>query len=151
MVTEVPVREATPEDVAEITAMVREHAAYEQAADRCHFDERSGGSALFGELSTLRALIVFPEAEPEIAAGCTLWYPTFSSWAATGGAWVEDLYVRPQYRRHGFGREMLRVLRTMVEGRIEWDVHVTNDAARRFYLRLGAEPVTEWMKFRWLP
>jgi GNAT superfamily N-acetyltransferase len=146
-----PVREATPTDVAAITTMVREHAAHEQAADKCHFDESSGGAALFGESSILRALVAFPEEGPQIVAGCTLWYPTFSSWAATRGAWVEDLYVRPRYRRHGLGREMLTVLRAMVEGRIEWDVHLANEAARQFYVRLGAEPVTEWTKFRWQP
>lgn len=131
--------------------MVREHAAHEGAADRCHFDEQSAGPALFGESPTLRALIAFTETEPEVSAGCTLWYPTFSSWAATRGAWVEDIFVRPRYRRNGLGREMLEVLRSMVDGRIEWDVHVTNEAARKFYVRLGAEPVTEWTKFRWLP
>jgi GNAT superfamily N-acetyltransferase len=146
----VPLREATPGDVTEIAAMVREHAAHEQATDQCHFDERSGGAALFGESSTLRALIAYPEDDPEVCAGCLLWYPTFSSWAATRGAWVEDLYVRPQYRHMGLGREMLAALRSTVEGRIEWDVYVTNDAARQFYVRLGAEPVTEWTKFRWL-
>lgn len=146
-----PVRDGTPSDLAEIAAMVREHAAHEDASDRCFFDERSGGPALFGDAPTLRALVAFPEAEPEVAAGCLLWYPTFSSWAALRGAWVEDLYVRPRFRRLGLGREMLTELGSRVDGRVEWDVHVTNEAARGFYLRMGAEPVTEWTKFRWLP
>ncbi|HTX63203.1 MAG TPA: GNAT family N-acetyltransferase [Acidimicrobiales bacterium] len=146
-----PVREAGPADVAEIAVMVREHAEHEGAADLCRFDERSGGEALFGPTATLRALIAFPGGEPQVTAGCTLWYPTFSSWAATRGAWVEDLYVRPRYRRNGLGREMLLALRTATPGRIEWDVHVSNEAARQFYLRLGALAVTEWTKFRWSP
>lgn len=150
-VGEVPVREASPADVREIAAMVREHAAHEDASHQCHFDERSGGAALFGTSPTLRALIAFPRDQPRIRAGCTLWYPTFSSWAATNGAWVEDIYVRPEHRGRGMGREMLLTLRGMVEGRIEWDVHTTNEPARQFYLHLGAEPVHEWTKFRWIP
>ncbi len=146
-----PVRDADPGDLADIAAMVQEHAAHEGAAGHCHFDERSGGAALFGASPTLRALVAFPEGRPEVRAGCTLWFPTFSSWAATRGAWVEDLYVRPQYRRGGLGREMLSTLRAATPGRIEWDVHVTNEAARQFYVRLGADPVLGWTKFRWLP
>lgn len=131
--------------------MVREHAAHEQAADRCHFDVGSGGDALFGHAPVVRAWLAFPDDDPQISAGCMLWYPTFSSWEATHGAWVEDLYVRPAFRRHGLGSELLQVLRATVEGRIEWDVGVTNDAARQFYLSLGAAPETDWMKFRWSP
>lgn len=144
-----PVREATASDVEEITAMVLEHAAHEGSPEACHFDPRSGGDALFGESAVLRALIAFVQTDPRTHAGCLLWYPTFSSWAAVGGAWVEDLFVRPRFRRNGLGREMLFALRAMVEGRIEWDVHVANEAARQFYERLGARPVTEWTKYRW--
>ncbi len=146
-----PVREATPADVTAIVAMVRAHVAEEPVAARCELDELSCGAALFGESASLRALVAFPEAEPEMSAGCTLWWPTFSSWAATHGAWVEDLYVRPQYRRLGLATEMLRSLRAMVDGRIEWDVYITNHAAQQLYVRLGAGPVAEWTKYRWLP
>ena len=144
------VREATVLDAGEIAAMVREHAVHEGALERCRFDEPAARAALFGDTSTLRALIAFSEEDPSASAGCMLWYPTYSSWAALPGAWVEDLYVRPAHRGSGLGRELLEALRATVEGRVEWDVHVTNGAARQFYLRLGAEPVTEWTKFRWL-
>lgn len=143
------VREATPGDVAEVTAMVLEHAEHENSSHLCHFTEQRGADALFGPQPTLRCLIAFPEESPEVTAGFTLWYPTFSSWAGTSGIWVEDIYVRPQHRKKGFGREMLDRLREMTSGRVEWDVHIENRSAREFYLRLGAEPVTEWEKFRW--
>ncbi len=143
------VREARVSDAAEIAAMVREHAAHEGALERCSFDERAARAALFCDAPTLRALIASSEEDPDVPAGCMLWYPTYSSWAALPGAWVEDLYVRPAYRRSGLGRQLLDALRAMVEGRVEWDVHVTNDAATQFYRRLGAVPVTEWTKYRW--
>jgi GNAT superfamily N-acetyltransferase len=145
----VPVREAEPSDVEEITTMVLEHAEHESAAHLCLFNAPGAAAALFGERPVLRALIAYPHGEPETAAGLALWYPTFSSWAATHGIWVEDLYVRPAYRRHGLGRELLGALRDMTAGRVEWDVHVSNGEARGFYEALGAEAVTEWTKFRW--
>lgn len=145
-----PVREARQDDIAEVAMIVREHAVHEGASELCHFDERRGGDALFGPHRSLRALIASPDGAPDVVAGCTLWYPTFSSWTGTAGIWVEDIYVRPQYRNQGLGREMLDQLRSMTSGRIEWDVHVDNAAARAFYLRLGATPVSEWTKFRWL-
>ena len=143
------VREARVSDVGEIAAMVREHAAHEGALERCSFDERAAREALFGDAPALRAFVAFSEDAPDLSAGCMLWYPTYSSWGALPGAWVEDLYVRPAYRRSGLGRQLLDALRAMVDGRVEWDVHVTNDAAAQFYRRLGAVPVTEWTKFRW--
>lgn len=144
-----PVREADEADLDEVTAMVLEHAAHENASDRCRFNAEEAGGALFGKDRVLRALIAVPESDRTVAAGCALWYTTFSSWASTRGIWVEDLYVRPAYRGTGLGRELLMALRQMTGGRIEWDVHVTNAEARRLYERLGAEPVTEWTKFRW--
>lgn len=143
------VREARVSDAAEIAAMVREHAAHEGALEHCHFDERAARAALFGDAPTLRAFVAFTEDDPDVSVGCMLWYATYSSWAAVPGAWVEDLYVRPAYRRTGLGRQLLDALRARVEGRVEWDVHVTNDDASQFYRRLGAVPVTDWTKFRW--
>lgn len=143
------VRDARPDDVAAVATMVLEHAEHENSAHLCHFDEQRGAEALFGPQPTLCCLIAFPKESPEVIAGFTLWYPTFSSWAGTSGIWVEDIYVRPEHRRHGFGREMLDRLREMTSGRIEWDVHRDNQSAREFYFRLGAEPVEEWTKFRW--
>ncbi|MHB1930729.1 MAG: GNAT family N-acetyltransferase, partial [Acidimicrobiales bacterium] len=109
-----------------------------------------GGAALFGPDPVLRALVAHPEAEPGTAAGCALWYPTFSSWAASAGIWLEDLYVRPAYRRLGLGRELLAALRAGTSGRVEWDVHRDNADAPRFYTSLGASPVPEWIRYRWL-
>ncbi len=145
-----PVRDARPGDVAEIAAMVREHAAHEGALEQCRFDAGAGRAALFGPSPTLRALVAHLEGEAERPAGFALWYPTFSSWAATAGIWLEDLYVRPEHRRSGLGRELLAALRAATPGRIEWDVKHGNDDAAAFYRRLGAAPVEGWTKYRWV-
>lgn len=143
------VRPARRDDVDEITAMVLEHAAFEGASHRCHFEKEGAAAALFGDEAILHALVAHPGDEPGLVAGFALWYPTFSSWAGTAGIWLEDLFVRPDYRRLGLGRELLEDLRGRTRGRLEWDVLDGNEGAWRFYESLGAAPVEGWTRFRW--
>jgi GNAT superfamily N-acetyltransferase len=146
-----PVRVAQPADVAEITVMMLEHAAHEGALDQCRFNDADATAALFGPDAMLHALIASPPNQPSTIAGCALWYPTFSSWAATTGIWLEDLFIRPAFRGHGLGREILDDLRARTTGRIEWDVVDDNIDAQAFYRRLGAAAVPGFSRFRWLP
>lgn len=80
-----------------------------------------------------------------------LWFRTFSTWLGTSGIWLEDLFVRPEHRRHGYGLALLERLRTMTEGRVEWTVLDWNAPSIEFYRSLGAEPVEGWTRYRWLP
>lgn len=143
------VREASEADMDAIVEMVHEHAAHENSAGLCHFGGMAARDALFGEEPVLGALIAFPPDEVEVQAGVVLFYPTFSSWAGSRGLWIEDLYVRPAYRRLGLGRELLVALRRQTTGRLEWDVMDGNEGARAFYESLGAVQVEGWSKFRW--
>ncbi|HET9092295.1 MAG TPA: GNAT family N-acetyltransferase [Acidimicrobiales bacterium] len=143
------IREAAPADLGEITAMVLEHAAHEESLHLCRFNEPDAHDALFGPDPVLRALIAAPDDAPEEVAGFALWYPTFSSWASTRGIWLEDLYVKPAFRRLGLGRALLEALRAATSGRVEWDVLDGNEGAHLFYLSLGAAPVSGWTKYRW--
>ncbi|MGH9303050.1 MAG: GNAT family N-acetyltransferase [Acidimicrobiales bacterium] len=146
-----PVRVANPSDIDEIAAMVHEHAAFEGAADRCQFDLEAALKAMSGPGTMLHGLIASPADDPAKLAGFALWYPTFSSWAGTSGIWLEDLYVRPAFRRQGLGRELLSELRRTTSGRIEWEVLATNTDAQSFYRRLGATRHDGWLCFRWTP
>ena len=145
-----PVRVAQLADVEEITAMMLEHAAFEGALDQCHFNNDDAVAALFGPDAMLHALIASPPDEPSTTAGCALWYPTFSSWAGATGIWLEDLFIRPAFRRHGLGREILAHLRARTDGRVEWDVVEENENAQAFYQSLGALPVPGFVRYRWL-
>jgi GNAT superfamily N-acetyltransferase len=145
------VRAAAPDDVEEITAMMLEHAAHEGASDQCRFNSDDATAALFGPAAMLHALIASPPEAPSTVAGCALWYPTFSSWAGATGIWLEDLFIRPTFRGHGLGREILDDLRARTNGRVEWDVADTNADAQAFYRRLGADAVPGFLRFRWLP
>jgi GNAT superfamily N-acetyltransferase len=143
-----PVRTAEPSDFDEICDMLLAHAAHEGGEMTLHRAELF--ETLFGSRPVGRALIASPADSPA-AAGCALWYPTFSTWASRRGIWLEDLYVRPEYRRHGLGRELLDALRSKTTGRVEWDVSHGNEAAEAFYQSLGAIPVGGWTRYRWAP
>ncbi|WP_067479433.1 GNAT family N-acetyltransferase [Actinomadura hibisca] len=144
-----PVRPAEPADFDEICVLLLDHAAHEGAADRMRLRLRETYDALFGDAPVVRGHIAVPPDAHGTVAGIALWYPTFSSWETRSGIWLEDLYIKPEYRRYGLGRELLATLRELTEGRLEWDVAHGNDGAERFYRSLGAEPVGGWTRYRW--
>jgi GNAT superfamily N-acetyltransferase len=144
-----PVRPAEPADFEAICALLLDHAAHEGASDRVRLHRDETFEALFGERPVARAHIACPPDAPDTVAGFALWYPTFSSWETRAGIWLEDLYITPEYRRYGLGRELLSTLRSLTSGRVEWDVAHGNDGAASFYQSLGAEPVGGWTRYRW--
>jgi GNAT superfamily N-acetyltransferase len=84
--------------------------------------------------------------------GFALWFRNFSTWLGRHGLYLEDLYVRPSHRGHGYGTALLSALaRIAVErgyGRFEWWVLDWNAPAIDFYRSLGAEPMDEWTVYR---
>ncbi|MEU6482424.1 GNAT family N-acetyltransferase [Streptomyces sp. NPDC046887] len=140
------IRTAIPEDVPVILALVHELAAYERASHEVLATEEQLREALFGEHPAAFAHIAQDgDGEP---VGFALWFRNFSTWRGTHGIYLEDLYVRPEARRGGHGRALLRELaRICVErgyGRLEWSVLDWNAPAIEFYRSIGAEPMSEW-------
>jgi GNAT superfamily N-acetyltransferase len=84
-------------------------------------------------------------------AGFALWYPTFSTFLGSSGIWLEDLFVKPEFRGGGHGLALLKTLRDRTNGRVEWSVLDWNEPSIRFYESLGAQPVDGWTRYRWLP
>lgn len=84
--------------------------------------------------------------------GFALFFHNFSTFLGRAGLYLEDLYVRPQYRRRGYGRAMLKKLAEIaVErgcGRLEWWCLDWNRPSIDFYLSLGAEPMSDWTVYR---
>jgi len=140
-------RSAEPGDLEVILALVKELAAYEQLEAEVVFDTDQFGGHLFGERSV--ASVLLAEVDGDVA-GFALWFPSFSTFLGRSGIWLEDLYVRPVHRGVGVGAALLGALRSMTDGRIEWNVLEWNESAVRFYRRLGAEPVDGWTTYRWL-
>ena len=129
--------------------MIHELAAFEKAADHCTIIESQLRTALFGQHPTVAAHVA--EVEGVIAAGA-LWFPDFSTWDGEAGIYLEDLFVRPAFRRRGLARALLSELaRECVAAgytRLTWAVLDWNTDAIALYRSVGGRPLTEWMTYR---
>jgi GNAT superfamily N-acetyltransferase len=142
-------RAATPDDTPLLLALFGELAEYENLTHIMRADERRLAAALFGARPVAEALIAERDGE---AAGYAIFFPTFSSFLANAGMWLEDLFVRPAHRRHGVGRALLGAVaaRTRELGgeRLEWAALDWNELALGFYRSLGARTMDEWVTHR---
>jgi GNAT superfamily N-acetyltransferase len=145
------VRRARPEDVPQIVAMVRELAEYERAADHAIATDADLLRALFGDNPAVFAHVVEvpdPDNSSRNLAGFAIWFLNFSTWLGKHGLYLEDLYVRPEFRGSGYGEALLSTLaRECVDndyGRFEWWVLDWNTPALDFYRARGAVAMDEW-------
>jgi GNAT superfamily N-acetyltransferase len=139
------IRDATPADLSLIVSLVRELAEYERLAHEAIATEADFHVALFGPSPKAYALIVVHEGQP---AGFALYFYNFSTFLGRPGIYIEDVFIRPEFRRNGFGRTIFKYLarKALVEncGRLEWWVLDWNAPAIDFYRGLGAIPMDEW-------
>ncbi len=143
-----PIRPADASDLPQIAALIRELADYEEMAGEVVFDIERLERELFGPEPAAHVLLA--ETDDGRVAGMALWFRTFSTFLGRSGIWLEDLFVRPEHRRHGHGLALLERLRDMTDGRVEWIVLDWNTPAQELYDRLGARPVPGWTRYRWL-
>lgn len=145
------IREATPADVPEILAMIHELADYEKAPHEVVATPGLLRDALFGPDPAVYALMA-EDDESGAVVGFALWFRNFSTWLGRHGVYLEDLYVRPSHRGHGYGKALLQELaRIAVErgyGRFEWWVLDWNTPAIDFYRSIDAVPMDEWTVYR---
>ena len=143
------IRPATPDDAALIHAFICELAEYEKLSHDVTAGEADIARALFCE--NPRVFCDIAEWHGE-AAGFALWFYNFSTFRGAHGIYLEDLFVRPQFRGHGLGKALLTDLaaRAVREGcaRVEWAVLDWNAPSIAFYRSLGAVPMDEWTVFR---
>ena len=147
---ELTIRPAVEADVPTILALIRALAAFEKAApDAVPITETLLRESLFGTTPATEGLVARLYGE---VAGYALYFHNFSSWRGRRGLYLEDLFVRPELRRRGIGRALLReVARIATErgcARMEWLVLDWNRPAIDFYRSLGAAPLEEWTTFR---
>ncbi len=142
-------RLATEADVAVVLQLIRELAEYEKLSHEVVANENDLRRYLFGSPRYAEALLA---DLPEGLAGFALFFPNFSTFLGRPGIYLEDLYVRPAFRRRGVGRALFRrVAQLAVErgcGRLEWAVLDWNTPAWDFYRLMGARPMTEWTVHR---
>ncbi|UJW76219.1 GNAT family N-acetyltransferase [Rhizobium sp. SL42] len=143
------IRPATRDDAATILGFITELAVYEKAGHEVAATEDSIRQSIFGHGSVTEAAILEADGKP---AGFAVWFYSYSTWLARNGLYLEDLYVSPDHRGGGGGKRLLRHLAQIaVEkgcGRFEWSVLDWNEPAIRVYDAIGAEPQSEWIRYR---
>lgn len=137
-------RDARPEDAELLLSFIRELAEFERLTHECVADAALLGRFLF-EDRRAEAIIAEWKGEP---AGFALYFYNFSTFLGRPGLYLEDLFVRPAFRRNGIAKCVFRYLaKKAVEegcGRMEWSVLNWNENAIAFYRSLGAQPMDEW-------
>lgn len=141
-------RFAEKEDVSKILYFIRELASYEHMLDEVVATEELLEEWLF-EKGKAEVLFAVKDGE-EI--GFALFFHNFSTFLGRAGIYLEDLYVKPEYRGNGYGKALLQELaRIALErgcGRLEWWCLDWNQPSIDFYLAMGAKPMKDWTVYR---
>jgi GNAT superfamily N-acetyltransferase len=149
MKDEFKIREAVVIDVPVILKLIRDLASYERAPDDVVATEEGLREVLFGSEPSAKVVLAFCNDEP---VGFAVYFFNFSTWLGRPGLYLEDLFVKPEARGHGYGRALLVHLAQIAQsrdcGRMEWAVLDWNEPAIGFYKTLGAKPQHDWTVFR---
>jgi GNAT superfamily N-acetyltransferase len=145
-----PLRPATEADLNTIVELIRALAAYEREPDAVRLDKQEMRRHLFGPRPY--AEVILADTPGGASAGFALFFHNFSTWEGKPGIYLEDLFVRPEFRGQGYGKALLAGLaRLAVErgcARLEWAVLDWNEPSIQFYRALGARPMEEWTTYR---
>ena len=143
------IRNATVADVPLILTFIRDLAIYEKLEHKVVATEDKLRETLFGTPRFAEVIIGEEEGQP---VGFALFFHNYSTFLARPGIYLEDLFVKPEARGHGYGRELLARLAKIASdrgcGRLEWAVLDWNAPAIGFYESLGAVPLDDWRTFR---
>ena len=133
------------DEVPALHAMIRALADYEKLTHLCTGTADDLRAALASASPPFEALMARLDGEP---VGFALFFPTYSTFLARRGLWLEDLFVLPSARGHGVGKALLRAVAAVAAergcGRFEWSVLDWNTPAIRFYEGLGATLMPDW-------
>ncbi|MDE2380914.1 GNAT family N-acetyltransferase [Thermomonas sp.] len=143
--TLIAIRPATPDDVPLIRQLIVELAEYERMRDAAVATDAALREQLFGAQPVAEVLLGEVDGQP---AGFALFFHNFSTFLGQRGLYLEDLFVRPQFRGAGLGKHLMATLaRLAVQrgcGRFEWSVLDWNTPSIGFYRSIGAVGMDEW-------
>lgn len=134
------VKKASENDISEIINLLREFAEYEKLSDYCEITDEKLLDAMFGEQKIIEGIACF---DNEKMIAYAIFYPSFASFRGQRGIYLEDIYLKPEYRGRGIGEAMLKEIarfgRKIGAVRIDFQVLHWNESAIKFYEKLGAE------------
>ena len=143
------IKKATIEDSEIIYNFICQLAEYEKLTDDVTTTPDSLGETLFGPNSNVETLIGYVDKKPVAFA---LYFYNFSTFKGKRGLYLEDIFVIPEMRGNGVGKELLKRLAQIAKendcARFEWSVLDWNEPAINFYKSLGAKPMDEWTVYR---
>lgn len=141
-------RYAKRDDISLILQFIKYLAAYEKMINEVVADEKTLEEWIFDKQ---KAEVIFAVVDDE-EIGFALFFHNFSTFLGRAGIYLEDLFVKPEYRGKGYGKAILKKLAAIaVErgcGRLEWWCLDWNKPGIDFYLSLGAEPMDDWTVYR---
>jgi GNAT superfamily N-acetyltransferase len=141
------IRAVTRADVKALRQLIVGLAEYEKLAHLVVCQDSDLERALFSDKPECEARLMFYE-DVEEPVGFALFFHNFSTFLGKPGLYLEDVFVKPEYRGHGLGRALLIHLAGLaVErgcGRFEWSVLDWNVDAQGFYQKLGATVMPDW-------
>ncbi len=141
-------RKAERKDTALILEFIRSLAAYEKMENEVVADKALLEEWIFDKQ---KAEVIFAVADGK-EVGFALFFHNFSTFLGRAGLYLEDLFVKPEYRGKGYGKAILKRLAAIaVErgcGRLEWSCLDWNKPSIDFYRSLGAVPMDEWTVYR---
>ena len=147
--SDLKIRFAQKQDCALILQFIRELAVYEKLEHDVVATAETLEKAFFVDKNSPEVILGEYDGK---AVAFAIFFHNFSSFLGVKGLYLEDLFVKPEYRGSGFGKKMLLHLVGLAKerncGRMEWSVLDWNQPAIDFYKSLGAKPMDEWTVFR---
>jgi GNAT superfamily N-acetyltransferase len=148
-IDKISIRKTTIEDIPLILSFIKELAEYEKLSGEVSATDETLKDYLFGTHKYAEVFIVEYGKKP---AGQVLFFHNFSTFKGKPGIYIEDLYVKPQYRGKGIGKALISFIIELAKKRncerVEWVVLNWNESAINFYNNAGAVPLTDWITYR---
>lgn len=145
---EFSIRPANRQDVSLILSLIKELASYEELEDQVTATEEILNEWIF---NLKKAEVLIGEVDGQ-AVGYALFFYNFSTFLGRAGIYIEDVFVRPEFRKNGYGKAFFKYIANIGKksgyGRMEWSCLDWNRPSIEFYLSMGAEPMNDWTAYR---
>lgn len=142
------IKEITQTDIPILLELIKELAHYEKLLDQVSADEDQLTQWIIHEKKASALLLEYNQT----VVGFVLYFYNFSTFLGKPGIYLEDIYIKEDYRNKGFGKQVFKYLANECiqkgYGRLEWSVLNWNEPSIQFYLKLGSQPMQEWTTYR---